>query len=282
MKTRARNAAVLLAGVLLLASGGAPLAQHDPKRYPDWRGQWSRTGSLDWAPEGYEKAGPPPLTPEYEAVWERNQTLQKQGLPGGDPTARCLPPGMPRVMKMDLPMEVIVTPKVTYIYGSWDSQFRRVFTDGRGWPEEPLATFNGYSIGEWQDENGDGVYDLLSIETRALRGPRAFDKNGVPFHENNETVVREQLRLVDAQTLEDKITTIDAALTRPWTIEQRYSRKTDRVVWKEHLCIKGKWYLTLGDDWYIFDPATETLAPALAGQAPLVRELPEAAAPAPR
>jgi hypothetical protein len=31
-------------------------------------------------------------------------------------------------------------------------------------------------------------------ETRALRGPRVFDARAVPFHENNKTVVREEIR----------------------------------------------------------------------------------------
>jgi hypothetical protein len=264
--------AAALAAVALLAHASTSVAQGTPsaKVYPEWKGQWARVGSLDWPPEGYRKAGAPPLTAEYEAVWKRNEALREQGLPAGDPTAKCLLPGMPRMMKMDLPMEVIVTPRITYVYGAWDSQFRRIFTDGRAWPEELLDTFNGYSIGEWHDENGDGVYDMLSVETRALRGPRVFDARAVPFHDNNKTVVREEIRLVDSRTLEDKITTIDGALTRPWTIAQRYIRKTDRIVWKEHLCVEGKWYLTLGDDWYIFDPATETLAPARKGQPPLV------------
>jgi hypothetical protein len=267
----------VLAAAALLAQAAAGFAQSSApaaKSYPDWKGQWSRIGGLDWPPEGYRKAGAPPLTAQYQEVWKRNQALQDEGLPAGDPTAKCLPPGMPRVMKMDLPMEVIVTPKITYVYGAWDSQFRRIFTDGRAWPEEPLDTFNGYSIGEWHDENGDGAYDMLSVETRSLRGPRVFDSRAVPFHDNNHTVVREEIRLVGGKTLEDKITTIDDALTRPWTIAQRYGRKTDKIVWKEHLCVSGKWYLTLGEDWYIFDPATQSLAPARKGQAPLVPAAP--------
>ena len=50
-------------------------------------------------------------------------------------------------MTMSFPMEIIVTPKVTYIYADWESQVRRVYTDGRTWPEYILPEFNGYSIG---------------------------------------------------------------------------------------------------------------------------------------
>jgi hypothetical protein len=37
---------------------------------------------------------------------------------------------------------------------------------------EDQAMFEGYSIGKWVDEDGDGRYDVLEVETRALKGPR--------------------------------------------------------------------------------------------------------------
>ena len=39
-------------------------AQETSMTYPDWSGQWTRVGSLNWEPEGYAIAGEPPLTPE--------------------------------------------------------------------------------------------------------------------------------------------------------------------------------------------------------------------------
>ncbi len=149
--------------------------------YPDWRGQWKRgSPSLNWSPEGYEVAGPPPLNEEYMAIWQGYTALQESGIPAGDPPSTCLPQCMPMIMKMVYPMEIIITPEITYIYAEWNSQFRRVYTDGRDWPGYILPAFNGYSIGEWHDEDNDGTYDMLSIETRAIKGPRAFDSKTVP------------------------------------------------------------------------------------------------------
>jgi hypothetical protein len=54
------------------AQGTQPQNGIDMK-YPDWSGQWQRIGSLNWPPEGYAKAGPAPLTPEYKAIYDRNQ-----------------------------------------------------------------------------------------------------------------------------------------------------------------------------------------------------------------
>lgn len=266
-----RLACIAAAGLTGLAATGAQAQPADTAGYPDWSGQWQRIGSLNWPPEGYDEAGPPPLTEEYMAIWERYQELQEAGIPAGDPPSTCLPPGMPRMMKMSFPMEIIVMPGITYIYGEWASQFRRVYTDGRDWPDYILPSFNGYSIGEWHDEDGDGAFDTLSIETRAIKGPRSFDSRGVPLHENDATVVLEEITLIDDQTLQNTITTIDDALTEPWTIEQQYDRETEDIVWTEYACAENNRHLKLGDDWY-FIGADGTLEPTLPGQPALVPE----------
>jgi hypothetical protein len=266
---RSGLAIALVIGVAMFA---AAQASAQAMKYPDWSGQWERIGSLNWPPEGYEKAGPAPLTPEYKAVYDKNQELRAKGILAGDPPATCLPPGMPRVMKMSFPMEIVVTPKITYIIADWESQVRRVYTDGRDWPKYILPEFNGYSIGRWHDEDKDGVYDMLSIETRGIKGPRSIDSTGVVLHENDKTVVHEEIRRIDATTLEDKITTIDDAFTRPWTIHQRYRHNAQNIVWVEYVCAEGNRHVKLGDEWYFLNDAEGILEPTREGQPRLVPE----------
>ena len=239
-------------------------------RYPDWSGQWERIGSLNWPPEGYEVAGPAPLTPEYKAIYERNLELRKQGILAGDPPATCLPPGMPRVLKMSFPMEIISTPAITYIIADWESQVRRIYTDGRAWPDYILPEFNGYSIGQWQDENGDGKYDMLAVTTRGIKGPRSIDSSGVVLHENDQTEVLEEFRRIDASTLENRITTIDDAFTDPWTINQRYNHVPTDYVWVEYVCAEGNRHIKLGDEWYFLNDVEGILEPTREGQPALV------------
>ncbi len=241
-------------------------------QYPDWGGQWSRIGSLNWEPEGYAVAGPPPLTPEYQARREEFQRQRDQGMLVGDPPANCLPPGMPRVMTMSFPFELVITPNTTYILADWESAVRRIFTDGRDWPDYMLPEFNGYSIGQWHDENDDGVYDMLSVETRAIKGPRSFDSTAVVAHDNNQTVVLEEFRRIDEETLEDKITTIDDALTGPWTVQRRYSHTpfSQDILWVEYVCAEGNRHLNLGDEWYFINKEEGTLEPTRDGQPRMV------------
>ena len=101
---------------------------------------------------------------------------------------------MPRVMTVVFDMEIVVTPPATYMLFA-HSMPRRIFTDGRDWPAEIEPTFLGLSIGKWLDTDGDGRFDMLEIETRGLKGPRTYEGTGMPFHADNETVVKERLAL---------------------------------------------------------------------------------------
>ena len=131
------------------------------------------------------------------------------------------------------------------------AQPRRIFTDGRDWPDyqEPLLT--GYSIGKWIDEDGDGKYDLLEVETRYMKVPRIFDQSGIPFHEDGQAVIKERLFLdkSDPNILHNQMTTIDNALTRPWSAERTYRREST-VIWTNTVCTEDNDIVVLGKDDY--------------------------------
>ena len=137
------------------------------------------------------------------------------------------------------------------LYSGGDQAGANTFQD----PFTGTSTGNGYSIGRWHDEDKDGAYDMLSIETRGIKGPRSIDSTGVVLHENDKTVVHEEIRRIDATTLEDKITTIDDAFTRPWTINQRYRHNAENIIWVEYVCAEGNRHVKLGDEWYFLNDA---------------------------
>src|SRR5258708_5507578 len=93
---------------------------------------------------------------------------------------------MPRIMHAYSPVEIVVTADTTHILIEHIHDSRRIHTDGRDWPEDMDANpmFGGYSIGKWTDENGDGRYDVLVVETRGLKNPRTYDASGIPFHKD--------------------------------------------------------------------------------------------------
>jgi hypothetical protein len=114
-----------------------------------------------------------PLTPEYQAIFEAGLADQAAGGQGNDPTGICIPDGMPRAMNVIFP--IVIQPKVVHIMIEYLSMLRRIYTDGRDFPEGFEPSYMGYSIGKWIDEDGDGRYDALEVETRVLKGPRTFD-----------------------------------------------------------------------------------------------------------
>jgi hypothetical protein len=148
---------------------------------------------------------------------------------GHGPTYTCIPDGMPRAMNVIFPMEIVIQPNITYVMIEYLSMLRRIYTDGRNSPKDAEPSFMGYSIGKWIDEDGRGRYNVLEVETRNLKGPRAFDASGIPLHTDNQTVVKERIYLdkSDQNILHDEVTTIDNALTRPWTVTRTYLKIAD-------------------------------------------------------
>jgi hypothetical protein len=208
-----------------------------------------------------------PLTPEYHAVLVASLADQAVGGPGNDPRYSCLPTGMPRMMTALTPMEFVVTPGATFVLFE-NAMPRRIFTDGRAWPKYVEPAFVGYSIGQWIDEDGDGRYDALVIETRNLKGPRAFEASGLPLHRDNQTVVQERIYLNkgNKNILFDEITTFDNALTGPWTVTKSYRREYNPF-WYENNCTENNPHVFIGREGY-FVSADGYLMPIKKGQPP--------------
>jgi hypothetical protein len=271
----ALRAVALLAALLMADVAATTVAAQaqNATQYPDWSGQRRRaeTGAPRYdstKPSGRGQQAP--LTEEYRAVHEASMADQAAGGQGGDTTYRCLPMGMPRAMTTIFPLEFIITPKVTFVlFENSNALPRRIYTDGRGWPQDQEPTFVGYSVGTWSDTDGDGRYDTLEVETRNLRGPRTFDNTGIPFHKDNLTVVKEKLTLDKANPdlLVNEITTIDPALTRPWSTTKRYKLEREKVIWSENSCAEGNNHVAVGNENYMIS-GDGYLMPVRKGQAP--------------
>jgi hypothetical protein len=262
-------------------------------KYPDWKGAWAR-----WVPPnsvrdpgnggtGFTAGGQPsfdqtkpwgfgqqaPLTPEYQQVLEKSIADQATGGEGNffDHAVRCMPGGMPLMTIAFTPLEFVVTPETTYILIGGSEHYRRIFTDGRDWPGDLEATYAGYSIGRWIDEDGDGVYDVLHVETRGpFKGPRAYDATGLPLHFDNQSIFIERIHRdkADPKILHDEITVIDHALTRPWTVDKKYVLNPNpRPNWTEAYCTENPTMVAIGGESY-FLGGDGLLMPVRKGQAP--------------
>ena len=267
MRNAVSTCAVVLAAGLLTTWANAQVV--DFGKYPDLKGQWDRVGPPNnWRQLG----GAPPLTPEYQKVYEASQADQRAGKPGNWPSTFCIPEGMPALMNLYNPMEIVVTPETTYILMSHNNDvYRRIYTDGRDWPDDAERTLAGYSIGKWIDERGDGRYTTLEVETRLLRGPRAYEASGIPFHEDNRTIIKERFYLdkADPNTLYDEVTVIDHAMTRPYTkIQKAVRRKNPLPDWLLETCPLDNVWIKIGSEAYVINLTNGKLMPAYKDQPP--------------
>jgi len=251
MGDRSSLAAIVLAmaGLGMAATGARAL---DDAKYPDIRGAWERPGAAQWDPTkpgGLRQQAP--LTPQFQAVFEANLAETAAGGQEYNTQVKCLPSGMPRVMIAYEPLELLVTPEITYIRFDQLGENRRIYTDGRPWPEKVTPSFDGYSIGKWVDPDADGRYGALEVETRALKGPRNLDASGLPLHPDNATIIKERIFLDPANRnrLHDRITTIDHAYTQPWTVTRDYNRMA-HPLWVETNCSAENHYVSLEKETY--------------------------------
>jgi hypothetical protein len=267
--------ALALAAALTATFAGA--LAFDQAKYPDFGGQWSRMRFPGVAGQPSfdqtKSAGngqQAPLTPEYQLIFEENLKDQAAGGQGIDPTSTCLSPGMPRIMTAYEPMEFVITPETTHILMEHIHDSRRIYTDGRSFPESIEPSFAGYSIGQWRDPDGSGRYSVLEVETRGFKGPRTYDAAGIPLHRDNQTVITERFHLAkdNKDELQDEITINDHALTRPWTVTKHYKREAAKQpVWRESVCAENNSHVQIGTEHYYLSASGE-LMPAKKDQAP--------------
>jgi hypothetical protein len=258
-----RNPISLAAATLvaaLIATMGQPQA-FDESKYPNWKGQWMRG---DGGGGRYDPYKPPgrgqqaPMKPEFLAVLDASLADQRAGGQGGDPTYTCLSPGMPRIMNNYEGAEFVITPETVHVLMEHIHDSRRIYTDGRAWPAFIEPSFNGYSIGKWVDDGNTGQYNVLEVESRGFKGPRAYDNTGLPLHPDNQSVFKERIYLdkADRTIMIIEITTIDNALTQPWSATKKYRRSQNpQPSWSESVCaesnahveIQGKGFMLSAD-----------------------------------
>ena len=270
-----RNAISVIALTVALLTALSGARAHDESKYPDWSGQWR------WNQQGgfprYDPSKPAgraqeaPLKEEFRRIHEESMADQASGGAGlYIQSTKCIPMGMPFQMSLvPFPHEFVITDKTTFIlYEIMTSQPRRIYTDGRDFPKDEEPTYPGYSIGKWLDTDNDGKFDTLEVETRNLRVPRLFDQTGIMFHPDGQAIIKERIYQDKANPnlMYDEMTTIDNALTRPWSVKKSYTRMP-KVIWTENNCTEGLNDVFIGKEQYLLS-ADGLLMPVKKDQPP--------------
>jgi hypothetical protein len=208
-----------------VASAAAPPlnALYADAKQPDLSGIWVVTGQFYFAPD----KSLPILQGIYKDLYAKRTEAFKAGIAIDDVTADCLPAGMPHLLVVPYPFEVLQTPgRVTFLY-EYDSVVRRVPLDRKAAVDPDLVSYHGDSYGRWQG-------DTLVIETVNIREDTQLDFSGLPH--SDELRITERLRRKDATTLENRITLTDPkAYAQPFTVTRNYRLQPK---WKisEYVC----------------------------------------------
>jgi len=136
-----------------------------------------------------------------------------------------MPGGMPRMMMAYEPMEVIVLPDITYIHITFNSEFRRIYTDGRQHPapQDRWPTYTGDSVGHWEGDTL--VFDTVSTRMSHYpeSGDTVLDRTGLVLSDAAHVVTR--LRRLNDETMEARMVIEDSkAFTAPWNVTKTYRK----------------------------------------------------------
>jgi hypothetical protein len=144
-----------------------------------------------------------------------------------DPVLRCVPPGIPRILLMPFPVQIIQSPGAVVMLFEYDHFIRQIYTDGRPHPKDLDPTWMGDSIGKWEG-------DTLVVDTVGLTDRTWLDQVGHPHSDSLHIV--ERIRRVDHDTIEDNITFHDPrAYKSSWTGQQVFKLRPN---WRlaEYVC----------------------------------------------
>jgi hypothetical protein len=208
-------------------NGEPSLSAPTPRRAdgkPDLTGIWmpepARAGNIASA----LKAGELSAQPWAQTLFDQRKTGNLSGL---DPSANCLPQGVPRVNSTPAPFKIVQEPNLVVLLYEEFGQFRQIFLDGHALPKDPNPQWNGYSQGRWEG-------DTLVVDSTGFNGKLWLDQAGHPsttsLHVTERFERRDLGHLDIAATIDDP-----GAYTKPWSYTQPLTLMVDTEL-IEYVC----------------------------------------------
>ena len=234
-------AVVALAGALGCAAqdGDTGDAQAQmPRTYdgmPDLNGIWQTNNTAHWDLEAHSaRAGAAVQLGAVGAIPAGKSVVQGGDIPyqeaalaqraenrgqwlTADPEIKCYLPGVPRVMYMPYPFQIVQSPDFILIASEYIGTTRSIhMTDV---PPPPIDTYMGHSVGRWEG-------DTLVIESNTFTDQTWLDRAG-NFHSPALRVV-ERITMISPDALQYEATLEDEnVFTRPWTISMPIYRRLE-------------------------------------------------------
>ncbi len=169
------------------------------------------------------------LKPEQEPVRPEAVAILKQRAQMDFVTSRCLPGGLPAALFI-ASFKIVQAPDEIVMITEDGGPPRQIHMDGRGFPQDPLPAWLGYSIAKWED-------DTLAVDTTGFSENSWLDAFG---HPRSETMhIRERYRRRNVGHMDLEITIDDPKYyTRPYTFQTELNLKPGEVF--EYVCADGE------------------------------------------
>ena len=204
---------------------------------PDLSGTWQAGGVSI-----YGEPGAPPLHPLPPApvrpparqpmpYQDWAEAKRKTFTVLDDPTSKCFLPGVPRIVGMPMPMEIVETPReVVILYESFRAWRRIPLNAKLEHPNDLTPTWMGDSVGRWEG-------DTLVVDVTGFNDKTWLGGMGTIHTEKLHVVERYKPLNYDSilyeATVEDP-----GALTKPWVTGSVLRRPIDVRV-EEYECIEN-------------------------------------------
>lgn len=214
----------VLAQDIVYPANGPDVSYAELDNLPDFRGLWF-----------YGFGGGPTTDPMLRGAYkefyemETAKVVADSSYEISEGPSNCEPPGMPYMMTMPYSLEFLFTPGKITVMQEAHMMVRRIFTDGRPFPDDPDATYFGDSRGHWEG-------DTLVVETRNTRAGQRLGIVGIT--NSDELIITERMYLDEnnPNSLHLDFTFVDPnVLEEPW--QANYTFRRDRT-WEmlEYIC----------------------------------------------
>ncbi len=208
-----------LAALLVLVAGRGVAST------PDLTGVWSAVNPPDTVKTADRKL--PPLLPGAKTIYEAHLAQAAKGDRSFDGTTRCLPPGLPRLMLVHRPFEILQRPRAIYFVHELNRLPRRAYLD-ETLPTDVDPHYLGYSVARWEG-------DALVIESSGFDDSTLLDDAGLPHSEALHLTERYQLDK-DGKHLHARFTIDDPkTFASAWSFTTEYVRRPGYEL-KENVC----------------------------------------------
>ena len=241
-------AAVLL-GTFMPASGQAQ-SSATPRTAdgkPDFTGIWQAMNTANWDLQAHEARHGPVVAlgaafsvpagigvvegneiPYLPAAAAKKKDNQENWL-ARDPEIKCFLPGVPRMMYMPYPIQIVQGQDTILMASEFASASRTIRMNSK--EKSPTDSWMGWSIGRWEG-------NTLVIDVTDQNEQTWFDRAG-NFH-SEELKVVERYTFADRNTINYEATMEDAKVfSRPWKISlplYRHLEKNAQVM--EYKCVE--------------------------------------------